>query len=356
MRREPLNLDPAARRYDILIGTGGIGTGSFFALNGNHTLGREESRAGRFLDQRDYCKLHIITHYIQVLLGPDFPVVLIGRVGDDAPGRQLMAEMAETGLDTRRVQVCPGEQTMNSICFVYPDGTGGNLTVDDSACSRVSAEDVTAAEEEFARHAGRGAALAAPEVPLEARHRLLELATRYDFLRAASFVSAELDAARRLGMLELIDLLALNQDEAALLCGLPAEDHPPSDLAHAALEVLRRHNPRIWLSITAGRQGSWAWDGEGWAHFPVVPAHAVSTAGAGDAHLGALIAGLTAGLNLRQAQQLAGLTASLSVTSPHTIAPEVARASLLAHARIAGVELDGEVWKLLEFVGEGAQG
>ena len=42
----------------------------FFALDGNHTLGREESRSGHFLDRRDYCKLHIVSHYVCRLLGP----------------------------------------------------------------------------------------------------------------------------------------------------------------------------------------------------------------------------------------------------------------------------------------------
>ncbi len=66
-------------RYRALIGTGGIGAGAFFALDGNHTLGREESRSGRYLDRRDYCKLHIIAHYVQVLLGEDFGVVSCRR-------------------------------------------------------------------------------------------------------------------------------------------------------------------------------------------------------------------------------------------------------------------------------------
>jgi hypothetical protein len=52
------------KNFRCLIGTGGVGSGSFFELEGNHTLGREESRAGRFLDRQDYCKLHIITHYV----------------------------------------------------------------------------------------------------------------------------------------------------------------------------------------------------------------------------------------------------------------------------------------------------
>ena len=33
-------------RYNVLIGTGGIGSGIFALLDGDHTLGREESRSG----------------------------------------------------------------------------------------------------------------------------------------------------------------------------------------------------------------------------------------------------------------------------------------------------------------------
>ncbi|HEX6907174.1 MAG TPA: hypothetical protein VF154_11240, partial [Terriglobales bacterium] len=47
--------------YRRLIGIGGIGSGIFFALDGEHTLGREESRLGKLLEVRDYCKLHIIS-------------------------------------------------------------------------------------------------------------------------------------------------------------------------------------------------------------------------------------------------------------------------------------------------------
>ena len=56
--------------YSQLFGVGGIGTGLFFNLEGEHTLGRNESRTGQLLDVRDFCKLHIVAHYISKLLLP----------------------------------------------------------------------------------------------------------------------------------------------------------------------------------------------------------------------------------------------------------------------------------------------
>jgi len=94
-----LELSSGALRYRGLVGTGGIGHGSFFLVDGSETLGREESRSGRFLERRDYCKLHIISHYVKALLGDRIGVYPIGRVGDDADGKRLCLEMAGAGLD-----------------------------------------------------------------------------------------------------------------------------------------------------------------------------------------------------------------------------------------------------------------
>jgi ribokinase len=323
----PLLVDPARLRYQALIGAGGIGTGSFFALNGDHTLGREESRSGRFLDRHDYCKLHIIAHYVLVLLQPHIKALPIGRVGDDGPGQAVLTEMAETGFDLRYVQIEPRSQTLNSICFVYPDGSGGNLTVDDSASSHVDAAQVRAAEGDMVVFGSRGIALVAPEVPLEARAEMLALATKHGLYRSASFTSEEMRPACQTGLLAKVDLLAMNRDEAAALSGRSANS-PPDELAHAALEVLRRVQPAMLVSVTAGAEGSYLWDG---LTLGFRPSHAVpvaSTAGAGDAHLGGMLTGLAAGLTPAEAHELATLVAGLSVTSPHTINKDVDRASL----------------------------
>jgi ribokinase len=332
----PLQANIRDCRYQAMIGVGGIGSGTFFALRGNHTLGREESRGGRFIDRRDYCKLHIISHYVKTLLGPDFKTIPIGQVGDDEVGRGLWNEMQYAGLEMEYVKYSPGDQTLFSFCFIYPDGSGGNLTTDDSACAKVDAAFVARALPEFARFEGRGIALAAPEAPLEAREKLLQLGTEYRFLRAASFIAEEISSATEMGMFRHIDLLSINADEAAAVAGLSPQVEPgpvPAlEIVEAAIQVLRSINSAILVSITAGKAGSWSWDGETLAHVPAFPAEVVSTAGAGDAHMAGIVAGLVTGLSISQAQELGTLTAALSVTSPHTIHKEVDRKSLRAFA------------------------
>lgn len=345
---QPLNVDLSTCRYRALIGTGGIGSGLFFALNGNHTLGREESRSGRFLDQRDHCKLHIIAYYVATLLPAGFRTIPLGMIGEDDLGKQMVDEMRQAGMDVRHVQVCPGERTLMAICFLYPDGSGGNLTPDTSACQRVSPAFIAGAADEFAAFAGRGIALAAPEVPLEARMELFVQAGRHGFLRAASFTSGELRDPASIEMLAHTDLLSINIDEAAALLGESAGDQPVEAVVQAAFTRLGPINPSMQVTITAGRLGSWRWDGQDIHHLRALPVEVVNTAGAGDAFLAGLIVAHVAGLDFCHAQELAALIASYSTTCVHTIHPELDRRSLRAFARRANILLSKPVDSLLE--------
>lgn len=322
-----------------MIGTGGIGSGMFFALDGQHTLGREESRSGRFLDRRDYCKLHIVSHYVQSLLGPHFTTIPIGKVGRDEVGDRLLAEMREADLDLRYVESVTDKPTLFDLCFIYPDGSGGNLTANDSACAAVDGAWIAKAEPDFARFAGQGIAVALPEVPLSARRVLLELGTRYRFLRVASYTSGEIGPASAEGSLGDVDLVALNLDEAAAAAEMAAEAKEATDIVEAAVRALKARQSGIWLTITAGSRGSWSWDGHVLSYMPIFPAQVVSTAGAGDAHLAGTIAGLAIGMPLADAHELGALTAAMSVTSPHTINKNVTRDSLRAFAEGARAAL-----------------
>jgi len=325
--------------YGFLVGVGGIGTGEFWSLAGSATLGRNESRAARRLARRDFCKLHIVAHYVAALTGGGrgrFTVLPIGRVGDDAPGRDVVGLMRSAGIDTRFVAVDPARPTLYSVCFTYPDGDGGNLTTDDSASAAVTAGDVDAAVAALPKALAerRGIGLAVPEAPLPARRRLLEIARDRGWLTAAAVTTAEAAEAEAAGMFELVDILALNRDEAAAVAGRdPADD--VEALAAAAGERIARANPSLRLAVTAGADGAVGW-ADGRIQFtPPPPVRAVNTAGAGDATLAGLIVAAAAGLPfirpdrprrkaladapLATAMDLAALLAGLAVAGDDTI-------------------------------------
>jgi ribokinase len=321
----------------VIVGTGGIGSGMAVSLIGDRDLGREESRPVHRIDARDYCKLHIVFHYLQRLVGDRALVLPIGRVGDDETGRVLIREMGEVGLPVRYVSTTPGKATLYSVAFVYPNGDGGNLTTADSASSMVDAADVRAVEPELRRIGVPGIAVALPEVPVAARVELLRLAAELGYLRVASMVPGEIDDPDLDALLGLADLLVVNAAEAAALSGGDASDDGPTLLGRT-LEAVRSRAGRVdRLVVTGGARGSWAWDGVTVSHAPAILRPVRSTAGAGDAHLAGIVTGLAAGWTLAAANAFASLVSSVKVGSPHTIHPDLGWALLEHAAEAAGM-------------------
>jgi sugar/nucleoside kinase (ribokinase family) len=360
MNDAPIHLSPGQPWQPCLLaGVGGIGTGIFFALEGDATLGRNESRPGRLLDVRDYCKLHIISHYVSVLMGArpvggGFRVLPIGKVGDDAVGRRLIDEMAAAGMDVTLVWPVEHSPTLMSVCFQYPDGAGGNITTSNAAAALLTPADVDQVEPTLAANAGRFIALAAPEAPLPARARLLELAAKHRGLGVAAMASAEVQATIDLGLLRSVDLLALNEDEAAAFTGKPYQPGQADVflrlLATRITGLAGKDDIRIVMS--AGKDGAFAYEDRHWDFCPGVKVEVASTAGAGDALLGGVIAGLAAGMPLaarrpwrttladrplQTALDFATVLAALTVTSPHTIHPNADLSEVLAFARKLGL-------------------
>jgi sugar/nucleoside kinase (ribokinase family) len=343
-----------------LVGVGGIGTGLFFALEGDHDLGRHESRLARRLDVRDYCKLHIIAHYPAALLrgsalGVPFQVLPVGRVGADEQGTRLRTEMTEAGMDVRFVRDVPGRPTLLSVCFQYPDGAGGNITTSDSAAGTLVPRDL----DEVAAFIDRGTiVLAAPEVPLAVRRRMLELGTHGGAFRVASFSSAELRGGEVGELLALCDLVSLNEEEATVLAG---RAFVPAEGASFLDAVAQAAAPDLSLVVTAGAEGVFARRRAAFHRVPALRVPVVSTAGAGDAVLGGLITGLAAGLPLfgegdlslterpvQTALDLGVCLAALAVASPHTIPPEVNWGTLQDFVGRLSVRFDPSFDRLLQ--------
>jgi sugar/nucleoside kinase (ribokinase family) len=173
---------------------------------------------------------------------------------------------------------------------------------------------------------------------------------RYGFWRAASLTSIEIQSGQAVQILANTDLLAINLDEAAALGGLDAEEATTVLIFEAAVAKLQEIQPHACLAVTAGKTGSWTWDGFQRQRVAAIDVPVNSTAGAGDAFLAGLIAGKAAGLTMGDSQYLATLAAGYSVTSPHTIHPGLNRESLSAFVHSVGIQLPGTVIDFLRKV------
>ncbi len=140
-----------------------------------------------------------------------------------------------------------------------------------------------------------------------------------------SDVAASLEEARRIGLktalnaapaletacssiLHNVDLLVVNESEAAALGGLPS----PA----ASVAKLRSDFPVLGIVLTLGAEGA-IWSGPGIEEStPAVPTDVVDTTAAGDTFTGYLLAALLQGCNPHKAMALANRAASITVSRP----------------------------------------
>jgi sugar/nucleoside kinase (ribokinase family) len=226
----------------------------------------------------------------------------------------------------------------------------------------LTAEDVDLALNEAASMNRGFIALAAPEVPLEIRHYFLKRATECSAFRAAAFTTAEIPPALEIGMMRFVDLVAMNEDEAQALIGVELNLRDPFRFLKACERVISAFSDDLLVVVTAGKSGAMAIHRGAWDFCPAPEVPVASTAGAGDALLAGILAGLAMGLPfmapgnprsliterpLSSAFDLGVLLAAFSVTSPHTIHPDAGISSLRAFADQLGITLGRELLRVL---------
>ena len=231
-------------------------------------------------------------------------VTLIGAVGNDAFGRELLASLAADGVDVTAVRIRQESPTGTAFIIVDPAGEnqivvagGANATLDTATIARC---------ESLIRRSRM--VIAQLETPLPAFEDAFRLA------RAAGVVTLLNPApARVLGtdLLALCDWIVANEIEARTLLG---EANDGSFTPAAIARHLRHRSPRTQVLITLGRHGAWLESDSCSAHLPAFLVEAVDTVGAGDTFVGAFAAALMEGAAPESAGRLAAAAAAISVT------------------------------------------
>jgi sugar/nucleoside kinase (ribokinase family) len=351
-------------RYTHIVGTGGIGSGIFFSMEGSHTLGRNESRLGRLEPYKDYCKQHIIMHYVAVLLGSTksgtFQLFPIGKVGNDETGHRLLSMMEKVGMNTNHIAFCNNASTLFSVSFQYPDYSGGNITSSNSASSKVQPEDISFFFQQYQLNGNEGIALVAPEVPVITRISLLKYGRKFGLFNVASVLTSEIEEFTRLEGFELTDLLAINIDEAQQIAAIEGDQTDSQRIIDACIQQLQRINPEMTVIITDGSRGSYTYYKHKHEFIPSLKTEVISTAGAGDAFLAGTISGLCCGLPLfrgfstaelhqsplQTAVELGTVLASFSVTSADTIHEGANAESIDLYIKKSGLKRSREFSRL----------
>jgi ribokinase len=262
--------------------------------------------------------------YAAAKLGRPGTTAMLGRVGEDDFGRQMLANLTSVGCRIDGVRTVSGA---SGVALILIAESGQNcIVVVSGANERFTPADV-AADAGMLR--GARYALLQLEVPMAttiaaakaARGAGLEVIL--DPAPAPEHLPAEL--------LRAVDVLTPNETEASLLVGRRAADVSVEDARTIAAELQSRGVRHVIIKL--GAKGCLLLEGGTATHVPAPMVKAVDTTGAGDNFNAAYVVACSEGASRVDACQFAVHAAAISVTRLGCQASVPTRAELDGYLR-----------------------
>jgi len=228
------------------------------------------------------------------------PVTMIGRVGADGFGQQLLEIAAQEGIDAQWIEAVSGQPTGLALITVSDDGQN-SIVVISGANTCLTTSDLDAAECALDEAAALVLQL---EVPMPVNQRAVELAHQKNIpvlLNPAPAQQIPLEILRQ------VDILIPNQHGLLLISNQPDMESAIQSLLGLGVKQ---------LLVTLGEDGALLVSAQERQHIPAFKVTPVDTTAAGDAFVGALAVALTQGQPLPQAARFASAAAAISVTRP----------------------------------------
>jgi ribokinase len=230
-------------------------------------------------------------------------VRMLGAVGSDAFGQELLDTLRGYGIDTEWVRV---KQGSSGLAFITVSQTGeNNIILSAGANGAITVDDIVAAETVLEE---ADAVLFQNEIPWQVTSWAIK---RAKALGKQVFFNPAPARAVTDNVLGSVDVLVLNETEAEVITGISVtgEGH-----AEAACAQLLQSGCKA-VVLTLGTKGSVYMDGQG--RRVVTPAFrvaAVDTTAAGDTFIGALATRLHPDGDLGEALRFASAAAAIAVT------------------------------------------
>jgi len=242
-------------------------------------------------------------------------VAMVGMVGDDDPGRQLLASLAGDGVDTSSVAI--GREQGTGIAVVTVDALGENMIVVDPGANGDLAPRVLDGLAEPVRSAA--VVLLQLEIPLDTVAAAVRLATGTVVLNPAPA------AALERSVLDSVDVLVPNATE---LAGLSGESVPSSPAD--AISMARRIQGPAAVVVTLGGDGAVVVADDFDAHVSAPLIDPVDPTAAGDAFCGGLADALVRGDSIHDAVRWAVRCGAVTATKWGAQASLPTRSEVLA--------------------------
>ncbi|MCR4424699.1 MAG: ribokinase [Firmicutes bacterium] len=234
-------------------------------------------------------------------------VAMIGRVGEDAYGANLLANLANSGVDVSGVVADPEAPT--GIALITVDDAGANtIVVVPGANSKCSPRDVEARSGSIGHAKAVVAQLEVETDTVVAAFRAARAEGVATVLNPAPAPHSPLPRA----LLEHADFIIPNEVEAGALSGMRVSC---PDEALEAARVLHTLGPERVI-ITLGSQGSVFAGPEGEIRMPAYRVNAIDSTAAGDAFIGAFTVALIDGMSIRDCLAFGSAAGALAASKP----------------------------------------
>ena len=229
---------------------------------------------------------------------------IVGRLGDDDFGRQLLAGLQAADVQTDGILV--DESASSGVAVIAVDDAGeNNIIIVAGANGCVNQQDVERLTDLLP---GAAALLLQFEVPLPAVLAAAQAARQAGVLVILDPAPAKENIPPEL--YPLIDIITPNEIEASQLVGFPVEGQEAA--AKASAELRQRGVGTVIVKL--GAQGVFCAAGAETFFVPAFSVRAVDTVAAGDAFNGGLAAALADGRSLRDAVVWGAAAGAISAT------------------------------------------
>ncbi|HHV45233.1 MAG TPA: ribokinase [Firmicutes bacterium] len=227
--------------------------------------------------------------------------VMVGRVGADGFGEQLLRSLRTSGVNTQFVSIDPAEPT--GVAFICVDEAGENaIVVAPGANNRCTVGELPDSLWEQTK-----VLLLQLEIPLTT---VTEAARRAQAQQALVILDPAPPQELSLELLRHVDILVPNSSEAAALTKVA--EVTEENVSGVADQLLKLGPKQVIVKL--GKDGAYFKGVYGEGRIHGIPVDAVDTTAAGDCYAGVLAAQLAQGAPLPAAARYANVAAALAVT------------------------------------------